>query len=74
MQRVRKSLGIVLVAAGLGSAAAEPTPQAAPAPQTAPAPQAGQAPADRPLIEGGPTPDVILMYTGDVIGYLDPCG
>jgi len=26
------------------------------------------------LIAGGETPDLILMYTGDVIGYIDPCG
>jgi len=26
------------------------------------------------LIAGGPAPDLILLYTGDVIGYLGPCG
>ena len=26
------------------------------------------------LIAGGAPPDLILMYTGDVIGYIDPCG
>jgi hypothetical protein len=26
------------------------------------------------LIAGGEAPDLILMYTGDVIGYIDPCG
>jgi hypothetical protein len=26
------------------------------------------------LIDGGERPDLFLMYTGDVIGYLDPCG
>ena len=26
------------------------------------------------LIAGGETPDLILMFTGDVIGYIDPCG
>lgn len=26
------------------------------------------------LIAGGPDPDLFLMYTGDVIGYLDACG
>lgn len=26
------------------------------------------------LVPGGPAPDVFLLYTGDVIGYVDPCG
>ena len=26
------------------------------------------------LIATGDTPDLFLLYTGDVIGYLDPCG
>ena len=33
------------------------------------------APADSGgIIRNGPAPDVALLYTGDVIGYLDPCG
>jgi hypothetical protein len=26
------------------------------------------------LVVSGPAPDLFLLYTGDVIGYLDPCG
>jgi hypothetical protein len=26
------------------------------------------------LVSAGATPDLILVYTGDVIGYIDPCG
>jgi len=26
------------------------------------------------LVPGGPPPDAFLLYTGDVIGYVDPCG
>ena len=26
------------------------------------------------LVPGGDRPDFVLAYTGDVIGYLDPCG
>jgi hypothetical protein len=26
------------------------------------------------LVRGGNAPDAFLLYTGDVIGYLDPCG
>ena len=28
----------------------------------------------RALIDPGESPDLFLLYTGDVIGYLDPCG
>ena len=28
----------------------------------------------RALIAPGESPDLFLLYTGDVIGYLDPCG
>ena len=27
-----------------------------------------------PLVAPGPPPNLFLLYTGDVIGYLDPCG
>lgn len=26
------------------------------------------------LVASGDVPDLFLLYTGDVIGYLDPCG
>lgn len=26
------------------------------------------------IIEDGAPPDFALLYTGDVIGYIDPCG
>jgi len=26
------------------------------------------------LIQDGPAPDLTLLYTGDVIGFVDPCG
>ena len=50
--------------------------------QTAPAP-AGAAPAPAPvgldppagaLVPTGPAPDLVVLYSGDVIGYVDPCG
>lgn len=34
--------------------------------------QAGPQP--QGLVPGGPPPDAFLLYTGDVIGYVDPCG
>jgi len=41
--------------------------------QTAPA-RGGAAGMGRALIASGDLPDLFLLYTGDVIGYLDPCG
>jgi hypothetical protein len=38
--------------------------------QAVPAPVA----ASKGLIADGRPPDLLLMYTGDVIGYVDPCG
>jgi len=56
-----------VVAVGLaGAQSSEPKTSAAPAaPRTASA---------SVLIPGGAPPDLFLLYTGDVIGYLDPCG
>ena len=47
--------------------------------QNTPAPTAGSAPrgsleARKALVATGDSPDLFLLYTGDVIGYLDPCG
>jgi hypothetical protein len=33
-----------------------------------------QAPKGEGLVTGGARPDFVMMYTGDVIGYLVPCG
>ena len=37
------------------------------------APVAAQRPAGA-LVTSGSAPELFLLYTGDVIGYLDPCG
>ena len=29
---------------------------------------------DGGLVPGGDPPDLFLLYTGDVIGFIDPCG
>lgn len=26
------------------------------------------------LVADGKTPDAVMLFTGDVIGYIDPCG
>jgi hypothetical protein len=36
-------------------------------------PRSLEPPADV-LVASGPAPDLILLYTGDVIGYVEPCG
>jgi len=64
---------LVLVA---GFAAAQ-APAPAPAPVVAPAapsiPRALDVP-DNALVAPGKAPDVDLLYTGDVIGFIEPCG
>jgi hypothetical protein len=50
--------------------AAQQPPSPAPAPATAPA----KMPGSGSLIESEPKPDLFLLYTGDVIGYVDACG
>jgi hypothetical protein len=36
--------------------------------------QTAAPPQRQSLIAKGDTPNLFLLYTGDVIGYLDPCG
>ena len=60
-------LTLVLMAAGAG---AGPGLQAqSPAEQ-----QESFRPPRGAMIAPGPSADLTLLYTGDVIGYLDPCG
>lgn len=61
-----------LLAAVLGFAAAMAR-QDAPAPSPVTAPPAD--PADMgPLVATGAPPDLALIYTGGVVGYVEPCG
>jgi hypothetical protein len=58
---------IALLLIAFGAASARPSGQA-------PAP-AGSDPADSgPLVAAGPAPDFVLLYTGNVVGYVEPCG
>jgi 2',3'-cyclic-nucleotide 2'-phosphodiesterase (5'-nucleotidase family) len=68
----RKSITIlmlpaVILAAGIASAQAPP-PAAAPS-----VPRALNVP-DGALVAGGPAPEFDLLYTGDVIGFIEDCG
>ncbi len=73
MSRVlrRAAWGLVLIAVlGAAIATAEEPPKAA-----APPPAArGLEPTGGALVVGGNPPDLIFLYTGDVIGFIEPCG
>ncbi len=69
-----------IVAAG-GSAPVRSQDRTDPQPQTpARDPIAQEIPSDEgpepdgPLVAPGPRPDLVLLYTGGVIGYVEPCG
>jgi hypothetical protein len=75
---LRRLLPIAVLATGL--AAAAPAPPPAPAQPAAPAAPAAQAVPrtldvpDGALVAAGKAPEVDLLFTGDVIGYIEPCG
>ena len=60
----------VLVLATLSLTLAQRKPQPSTPDPVGPDPSIAR----RSLIASGETPDLFLIYTGDVIGYLDPCG
>ena len=69
-------LPAAVVAAGIAVAAPPPAPPAQPGAAPAVAPNVGR-PLDVPdgaLVAAGKAPEVDVLYTGDVIGYLEPCG
>jgi hypothetical protein len=65
------ALGCVLGAAATAPAWAQARPQAERDATASPKPTAH---AQRTLIARGDPPDLFLLYTGDVLGYVDPCG
>ncbi len=72
MGRVRASVSALVAAAALCAAVA--WAQEAPKPPAAPLPARGLDPPAGALVASGNPPDVIFLYTGDVIGYIEPCG
>ena len=53
--------------------AAAATGQQASSPATAPVPAGGIISAGSP-VTGGPAPDLVVFYTGEVMGWTEPCG
>jgi hypothetical protein len=68
-ERSRLRAGIVLGCA-IAVAASLPTWSQTPSEDSPPADEGSR----RALIDDGESPDLFLLYTGDVIGYIDPCG
>ena len=68
MQRIRRSALWFVACAVLVALPA--TPQ-----QFKPlTPPAAQTPTLAPPLPGGPAPDLDLVFTGQVVGYVEPCG
>ena len=75
--RPRSVLGLfALVALGAAGAWAQvqPPQPSPPQPQAAALSARSLEPPGGVLVAPGNAPDVIFLYTGDVIGYVEPCG
>ena len=67
--RLRWMLPVALLIAGIATAQAPPV-----APPGAPkVPRTLDVPAGA-LVAPGPAPELELLYTGDAIGFIEPCG
>ena len=77
MRTVAWRMGLtVLALLACVSARAEAPPVPGP-PGSTPQPAASGRRLDPPggvLVAPGPAPDLALLYTGDVVGYIEPCG
>ena len=65
----------------VGIASVEAAPPATPTPPPAPTPSPAVVPIPRTLdvpdgalVAAGKAPEIDVLYTGDVIGYIEPCG
>ncbi len=77
MRRFPRPAAVVLGAAMLlavASVAAQENPAAPSAPPAPPPAARSLEPPAGALVAAGNAPDVIFLYTGDVIGYIEPCG
>ena len=65
-------LALLVFTAGIALAQAPP-PAPAPAPVAPTVPRPLDVP-DNALVAAGKAPEIELLYTGDVIGFIEPCG
>jgi hypothetical protein len=77
--RLSSMLPAVLLIASVSGAQAPPVPAPAPAAAPAAVPAAPSVPRtldvpDGALVAAGKAPELDLLYTGDVIGFIEPCG
>ena len=78
-QDVRTILGLSAFLFGIATSGHAAGPAIATAEPSAPSAQPGSVrrslePPNGALVVAGKPPDAALLCTGDVIGYLDPCG
>lgn len=69
--RLQVALFAALTAAGLALSASL---LAGPSPQALKVEPVSDPVDEGPLVAGGPAPDLVLVYTGGVVGFVDPCG
>ena len=71
------SAGALLIAAAALSPAqgqGRPIPNTIPDPNVTGSGRVAVSPESGPLVAPGPVPDLILLYTGRAVGYVEPCG
>jgi hypothetical protein len=74
MMSRRSLLSVVLPLLVLvGGFAAAQAPPPAPPPAAPSAPRSLDPP-DNALVAAGSAPEIEMLYTGDVIGFIEPCG
>ena len=69
----RWMLPVAVVIAGIAAAAAPPPTAPGPPPVVVPIPRSLDVP-DGALVAAGKAPEIDVLYTGDVIGFIEPCG
>lgn len=81
MRSIRSAVAVALVAVAFSATAVSPAANAAAAPEatvaaggTAIPMPASVDPPSGALVPGGKSPDLNLIASGDVIGFIDPCG
>jgi hypothetical protein len=66
-------LPVATVIVGIAAAQAPPPAAPVPTPAVVASPRTLDVP-DGALVAAGKPPEIDVLYTGDVIGYIEPCG